>query len=146
MAWKLRYVQYDITASKSGERFWKRLYNHVPEPELILVLREECSCLDDGYDWPAHTNGGNYHYIWKVYRLDDEHILIMQNTTREAFTPWEQGFIYLKNNEGIEYCVWTETIQDVSAEVYTKEEARKMILELLNNGDVYIEEGELANI
>jgi hypothetical protein len=139
--WRIRYVSYDVTASRHGERFWKRL-GRLPEPEFMGELRERCSCLEH-FDSIKHNNGGFYHGIWLVFRLDERHVLIVETNTRESFTPWEQGYIFLQNSQnGSKYCVWTEKISDCRAYVYTVEEAKKEISNLLSDEEVYIAEGE----
>jgi hypothetical protein len=137
--WRIRYVDYDINASKRGQKLWRRLFYRVPEPKRLLEIREKCNCGD----WPLHNNGGSYHLIWTLYELDDEHVLLVQRSTRESFSCWEQGFIYIYSpSSKKEYVVWSEVIQDVWARVMDVEEAKKEIESLLNDEEVYIAEGE----
>jgi hypothetical protein len=134
MRWKIEYVDYNYNAWEEGERLWKRLWE-LSKPELVAEIRENCSC-----EIPQHNDGGDYHYIWKIFRLDEDSILIVQNSTRMAFTPYEQGFIYVRHVYGDgEYAVWTETINDAWAEVYNKEDGIRRIEEIIEEYEVYVE-------
>jgi hypothetical protein len=135
--WEVRFISYDYTADEEGERLWRHV-GELPTPELILEIEEECDCGKN----VLHNNGGHYHYWWRIYKLDDEHYLIYMNNTREAFTPWEQGFIYITSGE-VEYSIWTETISECSAWVCKKEEALEEVRSILENYDAYISSGSL---
>ncbi len=135
--WKVKFIDYNYTASKYGEKLWKKL-SKLPKPDFYIELREPCNCIEE-YGYPMHSNGGNYHYIVRFYTLDDEHMLCVWNTTREAFTVWEQGYVKVSNKEK-EFAIWTETISDCSAEVMKKEEALRYIEDLINQGYYTVEE------
>jgi hypothetical protein len=135
--WEVRFIDYGYTADEEGEKLW-RYASELPKPEILLELKEECDCGD----WPLHNNGGHYHYWWQIFRLDDEHYLVHKNSSREAFTPWEQGFVYISNGE-VEYSIWTETIQECDACVCRKEEVFKEVESILQNYTVYISSGSL---
>jgi hypothetical protein len=137
MKWEVKYIDYDYNGDESGERMW-RYVSELPAPELLLEIKEECDCGD----WPLHNNGGCYHYWWKVYKLDDEHYLVYMNNSREAFTPWEQGFVYVYS-EDKEYSIWTETIQDAQAWVCKKEEVIEEVKSILDSYNAYISSGSL---
>jgi len=136
--WEVRFVSYDYTADEQGERFWKYL-SELPEPEFILELQEYCDCGD----YIRHNNGGHYHYWWRVYKLDDEYYLLYLNNSREAFNPWEQGFVYITNGD-TEYSIWTETISEASAFVCKRDEILEEVKRILENA--YISAGSLENI
>ena len=137
MKWEVKYIDYDYTADESGEKLW-RYVSELPEPEMVMEIKEECDCGD----WPLHNNGGHYHYWWQVYRLDDENYLIYRNNTREAFTPWEQGFVYIYNGE-LEYSIWTETIQEADAWVCNKKEVLEEVRGVLESYNAYISSGSI---
>jgi len=137
MKWEVKYVDYDYTADESGEKLW-RYVSELPEPEMVLEIKEECDCGD----WPLHNNGGHYHYWWRIFRLDNEHYLVYMNNSREAFTPWEQGYIYVYSGE-MEYSIWTETIQEADAWVCKKEEVLEEVRSILESGNTYISSGSL---
>jgi hypothetical protein len=65
------------------------------------------------------------------------------NNSREAFTPWEQGFVYIIGNGGVEYSIWTETIQEADAWVCKKEEVLEEARSILESGNAYISSGGL---
>jgi len=119
MKWEVRFISYDYTADEEGEKLWRHV-GELSKPELALEIEEECDCGDR----PLHNNGGHYHYWWQIYKLDDEHYLVYMNNSREAFTPWEQGYVHVYNGE-LEYSIWTETIQETDAYVCGKEEVFK---------------------
>jgi len=135
--WEIKFISYDYTADEQGEWIWRHV-GELSKPELILEIEERCDCGD----WVLHNNGGHYHYWWRVYKLDDEFYLIYRNNTREAFTPWEQGFVYI-TNENVEYSIWTETIQEADAWICKKEEALEEVRSILENYDAYISSGSL---
>jgi hypothetical protein len=136
--WEVRFISYDYTADEQGERLWKYL-SELPEPEFILGLQEYCDCGD----YIRHNNGGHYHYWWRVYKLDDEYYLLYLNNSREAFNPWEQGFVYITNGD-TEYSIWTETISEASAFVCKRDEILEEVKRILENA--YISAGSLENI
>ncbi len=136
--WEVRFISYDYTADEEGEKLWKHV-SDLPTPELVLEIKEECDCGD----WVLHNDGGHYHYWWRVFKLDDEFYLIYTNNTREAFTPWEQGFVYIVGSGGIEYSIWTETISEADAWICKKEEALEEVRSILESCDAYISSGSL---
>ena len=138
--WEVKFISYDYTTDEQGERIWRHV-SELSEPELILEIKEECDCGEN----ILHNNGGHYHYWWRVYKLDDEFYLIYSNNTREAFTPWEQGFVYITNEE-VEYSIWTETIQEADAWVCKKEEALEEVRSILESYDAYIASGSLETL
>jgi len=137
MKWEVKYIDYNYTADESGEKLW-RYVSKLPEPEMVLEIKEECDCGD----WPLHNDGGRYHYWWRFFRLDDEHYLVYMNSSREAFSPWEQGYIYVYSGE-VEYGLWTETIQDTQVWVCRKEEVLEEVRSILENYDAYVSSGSL---
>ena len=137
MRWEVRFIDYDYTADEEGEKLWRHV-SELPKPELILEIKEDCDCGEN----VLHNNGGHYHYWWQVYKLDNEFYLIYSNNTREAFSPWEQGFVYISNGE-VEYSIWTETIQDVSAWVCKKEEVLEEVESIFQNYNAYTSSGSL---
>jgi hypothetical protein len=139
--WEVKFISYDYTADEQGERIWRHV-SELSEPELILEIEEGCNCGD----WVLHNNGGHYHYWWRVYKLDDEFYLIYSNNTREAFTPWEQGFVYISGNGEIEYSIWTETISEADAWICKKEEALEEVKSILESYDAYIASGSLETL
>jgi len=137
MKWEVKYIDYNYTADESGEKLW-RYVSELPEPEMVLEIKEECNCRD----WPLHNDGGYYHYWWRFFRLDNEHYLVYTNSSREAFSSWEQGYIYVYSGE-VEYSLWTETIQDVQVWVCRKEEVLEEVRSILENYDAYVSSGSL---
>ncbi len=136
--WEVRFINYDYTADEEGEKLWRHV-SDLPTPELVLEIKEECDCGD----WILHNNGGHYHYWWRVFKLDDEFYLIYINNTREAFNPWEQGFVYIIGNGGIEYSIWTETISEADAWICKKEEVLEEVKSILESYNAYISSGSL---
>jgi hypothetical protein len=134
--WTIEYVDYNYNAWEEGEKIWKKCWD-LRTPELYMELREPCNCFTE-YGWVMHVNGGNYHYIVKFYTLDDEYMLCVWSNTREAFSPYEQGFIVVRN-EKQELAVWSETIQDCKAEVMRREEALEYINALIDKGYYAVE-------
>ncbi len=136
--WEVRFISYDYTADEEGEKLWKHL-SELPTPELVLEIKEECDCGD----WVLHNDGGHYHYWWNVFKLDDEFYLIYINNTREAFNPWEQGFVYIVGSGGIEYSIWTETISEADAWICEKKEVLEEVKSILESYNAYISSGSL---
>jgi hypothetical protein len=136
--WYVEFIDYNITATKRGEKFWKEI-SELPSPELIMELHEACDCEPDN---TLHTNGGHYHGIVRLYKLDDENMLYVYNTTRESFTPWEQGFIlvrkYWKKGKRM-FSIWTETIGDCHSWVVEKEKLDILINDLVRRGYYIVE-------
>jgi len=135
--WEVRFIDYDYTADKEGEKLWRHV-SELPKPETVLEITERCDCGD----WPSHNNGGHYHYWWQIFRLDDEHYLVYMNSSREAFTPWEQGYVHVYNGE-VEYGLWTETIQDAQVWVCKKEEVLEEVRRILEGYNAYTSSGSL---
>jgi N-dimethylarginine dimethylaminohydrolase len=134
--WKVRFIDYNYTASRYGEKLWKKL-SKLPAPEFYMELREPCNCFEE-HGYPMHSDGGNYHYIIRFYILDNDYMLCVWNTTREAFSPWEQGYVHVSKEK--QFVIWTETISDCSAEVMKKEEALKYIEDLIKEGYYVVKE------
>ena len=67
----------------------------LPDPPLMMELIEECNCYEK-YGSVMHNNGGEYHEIVRIYRLDREHFLVIFTDTREFFSADEISYVVVR--------------------------------------------------
>ena len=61
----------------------------------MLELVEECTCHAK-YGMVLHNDGGEYHEVVRIYRLDREHFLVVFTDTREFFSADEISYVVVR--------------------------------------------------
>jgi hypothetical protein len=91
---KWDFVRYTLPELADYPRY-KDSVERLPEPQLILELVEECTCYEK-YGMVLHNNGGEYHEVVRIYRLDGEHFLVVFTNTREFFSVDEISYVVVR--------------------------------------------------